>query len=143
MTFDNSPFRINTEPDISEEIIQALTNEIYAMESVTTFKETYPDFREPINELHGIDYVLQARNSNTGNVLSLDIGYHPTGPPESSENFGITEYLLCMPGEEVFGPDEYTTTLMSIGGDDLFLHERITSTDCLDDDWKPVMVTDE
>lgn len=143
MSFDDGLIRIDTEPYIHEDVIEDLTDKIYAMESVTTFKETFPDFRETVNEIHGIEYVLQARNPNTGNVLSLDISYYPTGSPGSSDKLRASERLSCIPGEEVFGPEEYVITLMNIGGDDLFLHERIKSTDCLDDDWKPVMVIDE
>ncbi len=144
MTFGGGPFGMGAPPNIPEDVIQDLTDEIYAMESVTTFKETFPGFRETINEGYGIDYILQARNPNTGNVLSLNINYHPMGPPGSSDKFQSNQHLQCIPGEGIFGSENHMMNMMrGMGGEDLFVHETIKSTNCLDDDWKPVMVTDE
>ena len=145
MQFGGGPFGMGAPPDIPDDVFEDLKSEIYELESVTTFKATYPDYREKLEQTYGVEYSIQARNANTGNVLSLNINYHPMGPPGSSDKFQSNERMQCIPGEGIMGPESMMIQQMFRGGagGDLFIHETIKSTNCLDDDWQPVMVTEK
>ncbi len=141
--YGGGPFGMGEPPDIPDDVLQDLKDEIYALESVTTFKEAYPSYREHFEEHYGVEYVIQARNSNTGNILSLMINYYPLGPPGSTDEFQSNSHLECIPGEGILGPESMMMqNMFRGGGEDLFIHETISTTNCLDDDWEPVMVTD-
>ncbi len=145
MQFGGGPFGMGMPPDIPDNVSQEIKDEIYALESVTTFKDTFPDYRETIEESHGIEYILQARNANTGNILSLNINYYPMGPPGTTDKFDSRSNLQCIPGEGIMGPESMMMQNMFRGnnGEDLFIHETIKNTDCLNDDWEPVMVSEK
>ena len=144
MTFGGGPFGMGGPPNIPDDVAQDLEDEIYALESVTTFKETFPNYRETIKETYGIEYIIQARNENTGNILSLNVNYHPMGPPGSTDKFQKNEHMICIPGEGIVGPESMMMNQMFRGmGEDLFIHETIKTTNCLNDDWQPVVVTEK
>lgn len=143
MSFGGGPFGMGAPPNIPDDVLQDLKDEIYSMESVITFKEVFPDYRENLEEDYGVDYVIQSRNENTGNILSLHVRYHPMGPPGSTDRFQSTSSLECLPGEGIVGPRDMMMDSMFRNVDDLFMHEKIKSTDCLDDDWEPVMVAEK
>ena len=144
MLYGGGPFGMGAPPAIPDNVTQDLKDEILALESVTTFKETFPDYRENFEVSYGVDYVIQARNGNTGNILSLGVSYHPMGPPGTTDQFRQNSHLQCIPGEGIFGSEGLMRDAMvRMGpGDDLFVHETIKTTDCLDDDWEPVLVTE-
>lgn len=144
MQFGGGPFGMGVPPNIPDNVLEDLKTEIYALESVTTFKETFPEYRETLKEDYGVRYILQARNNVTGNVFALEVGYHPMGPPGSTDKFQKNEHLNCFPGEGIFGGGEMGfNPMMFRGGEDLFVHETIKSTNCLDNDWLPVMISDK
>lgn len=142
MQFGGGPFGMGSPPDIPDNVFQDIKNEIYALESVTTFKETFPDYRENLEQNYGIEYVVQARNENTGNTLSLMINYNPMGPPGTSDKFQSNSRMVCIPGEGIIGPESMMMQNMfrGMGSEDLFIHETIKTTNCLSDDWQPVMI---
>jgi hypothetical protein len=142
MQFGGGPFGMGAPPEIPDDVLDDLNAEIQALESVITFKATFPNFREIVKESYGVEYIIQARNANTGNVLSLMINYHPMGPPGSTDKFQNNSHMECIPGEGIMGPDQMMMMQnMFRGGEDLFIHETIKNTDCLSDDWEPVLVT--
>lgn len=142
MQFGGGPFGMGAPPTIPDDVTEDLREEILERESVITFKETYPDYRENFKESYGLEYSIQARNSNTGNVLALHVNYHPMGPPGSSDKFDSRENLQCIPGENMY-VSERMHPMMYMGNADLFIHESIKSTNCLDDDWEAQMVSAE
>ena len=142
MQFGGGPFGMGGPPDVPDDVIEDLKKEIAARESVITFKETFPEYRESFKEEYGISYSIQARNSITGNVLALHVNYHPMGPPGSTDKFIDNEDLQCNPGENIF-VTERMQQMMWRGQADLFVHETIKSTSCLDDDWEAKMITAE
>lgn len=145
MQFGGGPFSMGAPPTIPDDVFEDLKTEIYALESVTTFKSTFPDFREKLEQSYGVEYSIAARNANTGNVFSLNVNYHPMGPPGSTDKFQSNERLNCIPGEGIMGPESMMMQNMFRGGpgEDLFIHETIKNTNCLNDDWEPVMVTEK
>jgi len=145
MSFGGGPFGMGGPPDIPDDVFEDLKTEIYELESVVTFKETFPDYREKLQQTYGVEYSIAARNANTGNVFSLNVNYHPMGPPGSTDKFQSNEHLECIPGEGIMGPEAMMMQNMFRGGPggDLFIHETIKNTDCLNDDWEPVMVTEK
>ena len=145
MQFGGGPFGMGGPPDIPDNVTQDLEDKIYALESVTTFKDTFPDYRETLKETYGVEYLIQARNENTGNVFSLQVNYHPMGPPGSTDKFQKNEHINCFPGEGIMGSENVMMNQMMFGmnGEDLFIHETIKNTNCLDDDWEPVLVTEK
>ena len=144
MQFGGGPFGMGGPPTIPDDVLQNLEDEIYALESVTTFKETFPNYRESFKQTYGVEYLIQARNENTGNVFSLNVNYNPMGPPGSTDKFMKNKHLNCFPGEGVVGPESMMMNQMfGMNGEDLFIHETIKNTDCLNDDWQPVMVTEK
>ena len=125
------------------------------MESVITFKETFPDFREIS---HGFDYefeyILQSRNMNTGNILSLLIFYDYYDFNMNPDFFNVNVNLVCILKvdhgyEEMdFWDMSYPETtvreiiVMKITDPytyNLFVHEEIKTTDCLDDDVRTII----
>jgi len=141
MQFGGGPFGMGAPPTIPDDVFEEIREEILTKESVKTFKETFPDFREDIKQRYGVEYQLQARNPNTGNVLSLDIGYHPMGPPGSTDQFDSRENLRCIPSKNLVMNQEGFFHMMHGNDGGLFIHESIKSTNCLDDDWKADMLT--
>ena len=73
MQFGGGPFGMGIPPTIPDDVAEELKKEIFALESVVTFKEVFSDYRETIKEEYGVQYIIQARNENTGNILSLNI----------------------------------------------------------------------
>ncbi len=142
MQFGGGPFGMGAPPTIPDDVTKDLREEILDRESVITFKETYPDYRENFKESYGLEYSIQARNSNTGNVLGLHVNYYPMGPPGSTDKFDSRENLQCIPGENVY-VSERMMPMMFMGEADLFIHESIKSTNCLDDDWEAQMISAE
>ncbi len=142
MQFGGGPFGMGAPPNIPDDVIADLKEEISAKESVITFKETFPDYRENYKESYGLEYSIQARNSNTGNVLALHVNYHPMGPPGTSDKFDSRENFQCIPGENMY-VNERMFPMMHMGEADLFIHESIKSTNCLEDDWEAQMLTAE
>ena len=142
MQFGGGPFGMGAPPTIPDDVLKDLEEEILEKESVITFKEIYPNYRESFKESYGLEYSIQARNSNTGNVLSLHINYHPMGPPGSSDKFDSRENLQCIPGENMYISDRMHQ-MMYMGEADLFIHESIKGTNCLEDDWEAQMLTAE
>ena len=144
MQFGGGPFGMGQPPNIPDDILEELKAEIYESESVITFKDTFPDYREDIKEEYGVQYTIQSRNDNTSNILSLNINYHPMGPPGSTEKFQSRSNLQCIPGEGVIGSGDMMNQMFrGMNDDDLFIHETIKNSNCLDDDWEPVMVIDK
>lgn len=141
MQYGGGPFGMGAPPDMPDDVIDDLKKEIQARESVTTFKEVYPKFREDYKEGYGLEYSIQARNANTGNVLALHINYHPMGPPGSSDKFDSRENLQCIPGENIFVTDRMQQMMWRGNDADLFIHETLKETTCLDDDWEAKMMT--
>lgn len=137
--FGGGPFGMGVPPTVPDHVYADIEKEIMERESVLAFKETHPDHRERIEQDYGVEYTIQARNQNTGNVLALHVSYYPIGPPGSTDKFQDDERLQCIPGEGIVGPE----MMMGPRGLDseLFLDERIRETDCLDDDWKPVVIS--
>lgn len=144
MQFGGGPFGMGHPPDIPDDVLQDLKDEIYALESVTTFKDTFPNYRETLKEDYGVEYIVQARNENTGNILTLNVNYHPIGPPGSTDKFQSRSHLQCIPGEGIMGTDNQMMHMMrGMQGEDLFIHETIKTSDCLDDNWTPVLITEK
>ena len=144
MMYGGGPFGMGVPPEIPDDVLQDLKDEIRAMESVAVFKETFPNYRENLEESHGVEYVIQARNENTGNLLSLNIHYYPIGPPGSTDKFQSNSNLACIPGAGILGPESMMMNQMfRMSSEDLFIHETIKTTDCLDDDWEPVLVVEK
>lgn len=144
MQFGGGPFGMGGPPDIPDNVLEDLKTEIYALESVVTFKEIFPNYRETIKETYGIEYIVQARNEKTGNILSLNVNYNPMGPPGSTDKFRSNSHLQCIPGEGIMGPENMMMNNMFRGmNEDLFIHETIKNTNCLNDDWEPVLVTEK
>lgn len=145
MQFGGGPFGMGAPPDIPDDVLKELESEISALESVITFKETFPNYRETLKETYGIEYIIQARNENTGNILSLNVNYHPMGPPGSTDKFQSNSHLQCIPGEGIIGPESMMMQNMfrGMGGEDLFIHETIKTTNCLSDDWQPVVISEK
>ncbi len=143
MQFGGGPFGMGSPPTIPDDVFEDLKSEIYELESVSTFKQTFPDFREKLQQSYGVEYSIQARNANTGNVLSLMINYHPMGPPGTTDKFQSNEHIECIPGQGIVGTEQMMMqNMFRVGSNgDLFIHETIKSTDCLNDDWKPVVIT--
>ncbi|MCE2507216.1 MAG: hypothetical protein J4F36_12280 [Nitrosopumilaceae archaeon] len=137
MQFGGGPFGMGAPPNIPDDVLNELKSEIEQRESVITFKDTFPDYRENFKESYGLEYHIQARNQNTGNVLALFINYHPMGPPGTTDKFQDNENLECIPGKGIVGSQDMMSHMMRFGGADLFIHEQIKTTDCLDDDWQP------
>ena len=145
MQFGGGPFGMGGPPTIPDDVLDDLKTEIYELESVVTFKDTFPSYRETIKERYGIEYIIQARNENTGNILSLNVNYNPMGPPGSTDKFDSRSHMQCIPGDGIVGPENMMMNQMFRGmnGEDLFIHETIKTTNCLDDDWEPVLVTEK
>jgi len=140
MQFGGGPFGMGAPPDIPDDVVADIKKEILEKESVIAFKETFPEYRENFEVNYGMEYSLQARNSNTGNVLSLSIHYYPMGPPGSTDKFDGNENMQCIPGENMY-MTERMMPMMFGGSEDLFVHETIKSTNCLDDDWETQILT--
>jgi len=137
MQFGGGPFGMGSPPVIPDDVLDDLKKEISERESVVTFKDTFPEYRENFEESYGLEYSLQARNSETGNVLALHVNYHPMGPPGSTDKFDSRENLQCIPGENMYVTERMMPFMhMGMGGGDLFIHETIKTTNCLDDDWE-------
>lgn len=143
MQFGGGPFGMGAPPTIPDNILADIKKEILEKESVIAFKETFPDYREDFGESYGLEYSIQSRNSNTGNVFALYINYHPMGPPGSTDKFDSNEHLQCIPGENMYISERMMPMMMFGGSPDLFIHESIKSTNCLDDDWEAQMLTTE
>jgi len=143
MQFGGGPFGMGGPPTIPDDVSEDITAEIYELESVITFKDTFPDFRETIKEQHGIEYTIQSRNEVTGNILSLNVKYYPMGPPGSTDKFNSRSDLQCIPGEGIIGTENNMMIMHRSGGEDLFIHETIKSSTCLEDDWLPVVVLEK
>jgi len=143
MQFGGGPFGMGSPPTIPDNVLADLKDEVLKKESVTTFKAAYPDFREDFKESYGLEYSVQARNAETGNVLSLQIHYYPMGPPGSTDKFDSNENLQCIPGENMYLSERMMPMMHFGGGADLFIHESIKNTNCLDDDWEVQMVIEE
>jgi len=142
MQFGGGPFGMGAPPDIPDDVLSDLKEEILAAESVIVFKETFPDYRDNFEENYGVEYSIQARNANTGNVLALYVHYYPMGPPGSTDKFDGNENLECIPGENMYIA-ENMYPMMWGGSADLFIHESIKDTNCLEDDWETQMVAIE
>ena len=56
MQFGGGPFGMGAPPTIPDDVAQELEEEIYALESVTTFKDTFPDYREKLEQNYGLEY---------------------------------------------------------------------------------------
>lgn len=143
MQFGGGPFGMGSPPNIPDDVAKDLEEEILKKESVITFKETFPEYREEFKERYGVEYSIQSRNPNTGNVLALNINYHPMGPPGSTEKFDSREDLQCIPGENMYMSERMFPMMHRGGGAGLFIHESIKTTNCLDDDWEAQMLTAE
>ncbi len=64
------------------------------------------------------------------------------GPPGTADKFQSNEHLECIPSQGIMDTGQMMMHNIFRGGGngDLFLHETIKSTDCLNDDWEPVVV---
>ena len=69
--------------------------------------------------------------------------YYLQGPPVSTDNFNERENIQCIPGENMYVGEGVRSMYMGGGTTDLFIHESIKSTNCLDDDWDAKMLTPE
>jgi len=51
MQFGGGPFGMGAPPTTPDDVFEDLKSEIYELESVSTFKQTFPDFREKLQHL--------------------------------------------------------------------------------------------
>ena len=116
--------------ELSEQKLAEIEDEIAQLDSVMAFKEAYPDHRENVENAHQVSYLVQSRNENTGNILSLNVVYSD----RSRGEYEVTESLVCIPPETpaVKGPD---FSRMIFNEPDLFIVESIQNASCLDDDY--------
>ena len=120
----------------------AMLDVLYRLSSVHAFKETYPDYREEYeNRGHEIQYHIQARNNNTGNVYSLQAEYH------AYHNDMIVEFTNCRLVDAGMNDNNVPDTFYhDFDAKNLFLDSTIRDSNCLDDDYyekHPVQVRSE
>lgn len=140
----NGPFSAMMGKDmrLSPDDVKPFFEEIKQRESVKIFKETYPDYKEKESNSYNLTYTLQSRNQNTGNILSLDVSVNFSGMPGVDTSYEISEHLSCIPGEGIVGY-ENQMRMFPPNNNDLFVDQSIKDTKCLDDDYKPIVISSE
>lgn len=136
------PFGSNVEikPDSAEE--KEIISQLEQLNSIKTFKEINPKFREKFfnNGGHQLQYYIQARNDNTGNVYSLNIQYQ-------TYNKQFFESTSCQLIDTGINNSRIDDPFRRHGENrDLFLDSTIIDSNCLDDDFYdkyPHLISDE
>lgn len=134
---------IGNDPRLSPEETKPFYDEIKQKSSVKTFKEKFTDYKESENNSHNLTYTLQSRNHDTGNILSLDIYLNFRGMPGADTPYEISEHLTCIPGQGILGPENKMRGFPPWENNDLFLDQSIKDSTCLDDDYKPIVISSE
>ena len=108
-----------------------ILSQLKQLNSVKTFKEIYPTFREEfVNDNgHQLQYYIQARNNDTGNVYSLYIQYQ-------TYNQQFYESTSCQLIDTGINNNRIEDPYRRHGDQkDLFLDSTIRDSNCLDDDF--------
>lgn len=121
---------------LTEKEINKIHQAILGLDSVKAFKEAYPSFRESTHSDRGVEYTVQSRNANTGNVLSLYVTY---------DAWNDREYLQFDEHLECILPDTLLAEYLDVfrwddKPNNLYMVESMVGSTCLDDDYKPKIV---
>ena len=117
-------------PDSPEE--KEILSELKQLSSVVTFKEVYPEFREKFenNGGHRLQYYIQSRNDDTGNVYSLNVQYQ-------NHDKQFHELTTCQLIDTGVNNNRIQDNPLRwhMEHRDLFLDSTIRDSNCLDDDF--------
>lgn len=120
--------------EISDEEYEKIQTDILQRNSVTVFKELYPDHREEFQKDYNISYVLQTQNPETGVVLSLNVIYDKHPQHES-----VKERLTCIPFDDIIVNADFRHHYHDQHLN-LYIMEFMENTKCMDDDYEPRVV---